>query len=292
MVKLQIKRGDENQFIYETNLNKNITELSLELLAIFNGRLKITRICYEMEELVKHGPMYPPEILGLTQEQVEELKLVDVWEDQCVPSGGWQLNKDPIGRRNGRQPKDDMQNVLKKTIEEAKQMVSKKMVDQNKTMTFKNVQNALDILRGAVTIVYPMQLPPHDPIRMEFTNTEDLAGTQASLEIIEPAKIQLWFAGRHMNPDKELKDYLGLNDKSKVIIKLVKCNEGPPGREPVLSEADRRQMMAYQYRRQEELKKLDENDDDQYLNARWADNNALKKQMHGLENVKFRSSLP
>jgi len=34
-----------------------------------------------------------------------------------------------------------------------------------------------------VTIVYPMGLPPHDVIRKEFENTEDLTGTQASLEV-------------------------------------------------------------------------------------------------------------
>lgn len=40
------------------------------------------------------------------------------------------------------------------------------------------VQDALDQLRGAVMIVYPMGLPPYDPIRMEFENKEDLSGTQ------------------------------------------------------------------------------------------------------------------
>lgn len=33
-------------------------------------------------------------------------------------------------------------------------------------------------------IVYPMGLPPHDVIQQEFENTEDLSGTQASLEVI------------------------------------------------------------------------------------------------------------
>lgn len=42
------------------------------------------------------------------------------------------------------------------------------------------VQEALDMLRGAVMIVYPMGLPPHDPIRMEFEGREDLAGTQVN----------------------------------------------------------------------------------------------------------------
>lgn len=39
------------------------------------------------------------------------------------------------------------------------------------------------MLRGAVTIVYPMKLPPHDTIQLEFENNEDLSGTQASLEV-------------------------------------------------------------------------------------------------------------
>lgn len=42
------------------------------------------------------------------------------------------------------------------------------------------VKEALDQLRGAVMIVYPMGLPPHDPIRMEFENQEDLSGTQVT----------------------------------------------------------------------------------------------------------------
>lgn len=54
---------------------------------------------------------------------------------------------------------------------------------QEKLVNLKIVQEALDILRGAVMIVYPMGLPPHDVIRQEFENTEDLTGTQASLEV-------------------------------------------------------------------------------------------------------------
>lgn len=63
-------------------------------------------------------------------------------------------------------------------------VVLQKLVQQEKLVTQKIVQDALDILRGAVTIVYPMGLPPHDIVRQEFENTEDLSGTQASLEVI------------------------------------------------------------------------------------------------------------
>ncbi len=40
------------------------------------------------------------------------------------------------------------------------------------------IRDALDKLRGAVTIVYPMNLPPYDPVRLEFEGNEELTGTQ------------------------------------------------------------------------------------------------------------------
>lgn len=288
MVRLHIKRGDENQFLYDTQTTVSAAQLLQEVAIIYNGRLKIGRICAEMEELIKHGPMYPPEILGLTEEQVQELKLVDIWEEKVIPSGGWDFHKDPVGRRNGRQPKPNMQEILRKAVGDARNMISKKLIDSNQVLTLKVVQNALDILRGAVTIVYPMQLPPHDCIRMEFTNTEDLTGTQASLEIIEPVKATLWFAGHEMFGDKLLRDYVGKNEKCKVIVKLARIGEGAPGREAVLNEEARKQLMLHQYRRQEELKRLEDDDDDHYLNSSWADNSSFKNQVHGVQNVNFR----
>ena len=50
-------------------------------------------------------------------------------------------------------------------------------------MTDDIIHDALDKLRGAVTIVYPMGLPPHDPIRLEFEGQEDLSGTQVYIYI-------------------------------------------------------------------------------------------------------------
>ena len=41
-------------------------------------------------------------MLGLTQQQVEELKLKDSFVDVCIPSGGFTMNPDPVGRRTGR----------------------------------------------------------------------------------------------------------------------------------------------------------------------------------------------
>lgn len=99
MVVIHVKHNDQSQFLHETTLSTPVEELVQKVVAVYNGRLKIERICSEIEELAKYGTMYPPEILGLNEDQVEELKLVDTWGDKCIPSGGYTLVKDPIGRR-------------------------------------------------------------------------------------------------------------------------------------------------------------------------------------------------
>ncbi|XP_066152582.1 cilia- and flagella-associated protein 298 isoform X1 [Euwallacea fornicatus] len=289
MVILHVKHKDENQFLFETSLATPVDELLPKITAIYNGRLKVHRICMEIEELAKYGTLLPPEIMGLTEDQVEELKLKDDWGDKCTPSGGFNIHRDPVGRRNGKQPKKQMQDVLDKAIKDAKEMISKSLVNQEKLMTIKIVQEALNLLKGAVMIVYPMKLPPHDIIRMEFENIEDLSGTQASLDVIDPATAQLWFCGKEMyRNEKKLGDYVGKIETCKVIVKLSKKGEGPPGREPVMSEEDRKQLMMHAYRRQEELKKLAEDDDDEYMNSEWADSTNLKKSFHGLHNISWR----
>lgn len=56
----------------------------------------------EVEELAEHGITLPPNMQGLTDEQLVDLKLRDEWEDKCVPSGGAIDRRDDIGRRNGK----------------------------------------------------------------------------------------------------------------------------------------------------------------------------------------------
>ena len=48
----------------------------------------------------------------------------------------------------------------------------------------KDTQDAIDKMKGAIMIVYPMGLPPHDTVRLELENNEDLSGTQVRLYIL------------------------------------------------------------------------------------------------------------
>ena len=54
MVKLHIKKSDESQFLYETTTDIPTEQLIAELVPIYNGRLKVNRICagqYEVDHM-------------------------------------------------------------------------------------------------------------------------------------------------------------------------------------------------------------------------------------------------
>lgn len=77
---------------------------------------------------------------------------------------------------------------------------------------------------------------------------------QAEKEVLDEDTAQLWWAGKEMARGKKLKDYVGKNEKTKIVAKLQKKGQGAPSREPVFSEEEQKQMMAYAYKKQEEMK--------------------------------------
>lgn len=289
MVQLHIKKGEESQFLYATTVSNSVDECYDSVLTIYNGRLKIDRICTELEQLKSYGSTCCPNTSDRTEEQINKLKFKDEWTEKCVPIGDWKLNRDPLGRRNGKQPNEDMQNVITRAIEEAKASISKKQVQAGIFLTQEKLQNILDMLQGVVMMVYPMNLPPYDPIRQELENCEHISGTQASTEVIDASLAQLWFSNKLLERGKKLSDYLGKNEKTKVVLKITKAGSGPPPREPLLSEEEKKLMMLHAYRRQEELKKLEQDDDNVYLNSSWADSTTLKKSFQGVTDIKWKA---
>ena len=91
-----------------------------------------------------------------------------------------------------------------------------------------------------------------------------------------------------MDRKSVLFDYLGKNEKSKVIVKLTKKGSGPPEREQAFTEEQKKVMMAAEKRRQEELRRIDKNQEDEYLNSRWASSDQLSQQFRRLQNVSWK----
>lgn len=45
MVQLHVKRGDESQFLYSTTVDAPLETVIQQVTAIYNGRLKVDRLC-------------------------------------------------------------------------------------------------------------------------------------------------------------------------------------------------------------------------------------------------------
>mmetsp|Transcript_13861 Transcript_13861/g.35680 ORF Transcript_13861/g.35680 Transcript_13861/m.35680 type:complete len:155 (+) Transcript_13861:546-1010(+) len=149
------------------------------------------------------------------------------------------------------------------------------------------VKDEFDKIKGAVMIVYPMGLPPYDEVTHILNGTENLDGREEGKAVIPDGAGQIWWANKELIRDKKLADYIGKNEKTTIIAKLQKRGYGAPVREPAVDEKTQKEMMAFAYKKQEEWKKLEEADEDSYMNAGWADTNALKNRLQGTGNVGF-----
>ena len=88
-----------------------------------------------------------------------------------------------------------------------------------------------------------------------------------------------------------MKDYVGGNDKTKVVVKLSTVGAGPPVREPAMSEEERKHLMLLEHRRREEIKRLLEDNEDQYLDQDWASNRELADSLQGVKDIKWKPRL-
>lgn len=50
----------------------------------------------------------------------------------------------------------------------------------------------------------------------------DLSPLQASLQVIPSEEAQLWWASKELHRGKKLQDYIGKNEKTKIIVKIQK----------------------------------------------------------------------
>jgi len=177
---------------------------------------------------------------------------------------------------------------MRETVAAARALAHKDNVAKKQALSEEALKEARDNLRGAVTIAYPMGLPAHDPITDMLAGTEDVGGLSISTELLDEETAQLWWAGKEFERSQTVGDRVGRNEKTKVLGRLQKKGGGPPAREPAISEAERRAMMARYFKKQQELKELAEDDDDGFMGASWADPKALKRGLTGTTGVRFR----
>lgn len=170
--------------------------------------------------------------------------------------------------------------------------------------TMEELRQLADTIKGATMMAFPRECSGVDALQRlaalldgETASEKERNIAHRVLSIIdEGAKTddivegphQLWWCGKALDGEATFTKYTGKNDKTKLVVKLGKLGGTAPVRESGLDHQTQSEMMAYWYRKQEEAKKLVEDDDISYANSQWANPNGLKSSLNGMGNVKFR----
>lgn len=124
-----------------------------------------------------------------------------------------------------------------------------------------------------------------EPIKVILENREEFDEKMDLSDDLWADKSQIWICGKELQSGKLFSDYFGKNEKQKFVIKVQKRGQGAPQREPLIDPETHKKMLSFYHKKQEEQKKLEEDNEDAYMNSAWADTKQLKSSLHGQGNV-------
>jgi len=278
MVVFHIKNGQQDGFLFEASVQDSNDQLIRNLAEVWNTRLRVGLLVGAVRELAKFGPMKPQEDQG-----IDGIK--EQYEGAAVEKSA-EYMADPSGMRTGNGPGAQLAETLNRVCQDAEDSLSPALVKQRTAISMELFNDKIANIQGAVMMAYPMGLPSWDTVALALTGIEGLDGTPAAADILDPETATLWVASRDFQRDQKVGDRLGWNEKTKVVAKLQKEGSGPPAREPAVSEEERKAMMAHYFKRQEEMKRMAEAQDDEYLASSWADPKALQRSLRGQSQVR------
>lgn len=172
--------------------------------------------------------------------------------------------------------------------------------------TVAEVSALCDTIKGAAMICFPQQCSGADACArlaalLDNEDTDEksrsvahrllsLLDEEATTPDIVKGPTVMWWSGKPLTRDSDFIKHAGKNEKTKLMVKISPEGGSAPPREPGLDHRTQQEMMAYWYRKQEEQKKLVEDEDISYGNSEWANPRGLKSQLSGVANVQFKPS--
>lgn len=98
------------------------------------------------------------------------------------------------------------------------------LVNKRKPITMKELEEAIIILKGAVMIAYPAyhNLPSWEPVYLILEKKMDFIGNYPDCNWLDEKTTVLWWAKKELKSSKILSDFVGKNEKTKLIVKTSK----------------------------------------------------------------------
>ncbi len=131
----------------------------------------------------------------------------------------------------------------------------------------------LDIIRGLMMMAYPAYygLGEWEPIKVILENREEFDEKMDLSDDLWADKSSIWICGKELQAGKLFCDYFGKNEKQKFVVKVQKRGQGAPAREPLIDTETHKKMLSFYHKKSEEQKKLEEDNEDAFMNSAWAD---------------------
>jgi len=283
MVLLHIKLSEKEGFLFEIPAATDVDTVLREVVKVNNLRRKVNRLAEAAQQLSQYGPMKLPEQQGLEDSTplLEDYDVTTGTLKHTAPQHGANYRQDPSERRTGDAPSDELAQVIVRTVTDALALTDDSNVARKKASAAAPMEEAINNIRGAVMIVYPMGLPDYDHVRQILEERESLEG-QEGLSVLDVDTSSLWCFSKELQRDKLLSEYVGKNDKTKVVAKLQKRGAGAPMKEPIVSEDEQKAMIAFYHKKQQDQEKMALEDEDAYLHSSWANPKALKNGFSGV----------
>jgi len=267
MVLIVHKKDEEDQFLIEVKLTNSIGEIIFKLVEIQNARARLRLLSSEIEKFLNptnhNSSCENNNNNGKTDNSTEKTKeeiLLNITEKQ--------------------------KELLSRSISEAKAILAKIQVERKVLASLEELNSCFYDLKELIKQINPEGFPETHPISKTILEDEvtgmQLEGTYDSESAV------LWWAGKELLREEKLIKYIGHNEKTKLIVKLQKKDQGLPFRDLSRTSEQQREMLSYYYRKSQEQKKLEEDIDDSYLNSKWTDTKSLKNYFGGLDSIHWK----
>lgn len=197
--------------------------------------------------------------------------------------------EDPSGLRTGNPPDAQLAADMTREVQSLEEYIDKNQIQKKVALTLECIDTKINNIRDAVSKAYPSGLPEWEitKIALDYDSSTVKLKEILGKSLLNADDASLWTCNKEFQRGKLVSDRLGsCNEKTKVIAKLTTNGEGPPTREPIVSQAERDAMAQFYFKRQEEMKRLALADEDDYLNSEWADPKGMKRSLQGLNDVK------
>ncbi len=136
---------------------------------------------------------------------------------------GTKFCEDPSSQRIGWILEDEVTNTILQACSDAKNYISPKKVELKEKTIVDELFRHLDLLKAGLAIAYPGDhgLPEWEPVLCLFYDKEDILNKEEpNTDYIKCDTALMWCAGKEYEREKFLSEYVGKNEKTKIVIIL------------------------------------------------------------------------